>query len=208
MEQSEKKVLAIIAIVIGAIALISSWMPFINNGSFVIAIIALIIGVFALFFNRKRKKTLTYVSIIISILAMIIVLVTQSMYGKVIDTASKSFDKTSKSCETSYSKSSSIEASSSRAKVKNADTKFKWSESYFNSLVKGQTTYDEVVAKVGKPNSVSDSTDYDIETDAEVPSKDCGWDLNDGSYYANVSIHFIQKNGVLVIDSKSSNGLK
>lgn len=56
MEQSEKKVLAIIAIVIGAIALISSWMPFINNGSFVIAIIALIIGVFALFFNRKRKK--------------------------------------------------------------------------------------------------------------------------------------------------------
>ncbi|HGC8900114.1 TPA: hypothetical protein ACG5JH_001444 [Streptococcus agalactiae] len=201
MEQSEKKVLAIIAIVIGAIALISSWMPFINNGSFVIAIIALIIGVFALFFNRKRKKTLTYVSIIISILAMIIVLVTQSMYGKVIDTASKSF-------ETSYSKSSSIEASSSRAKVKNADTKFKWSESYFNSLVKGQTTYDEVVAKVGKPNSVSDSTDYDIETDAEVPSKDCGWDLNDGSYYANVSIHFIQKNGVLVIDSKSSNGLK
>ncbi|HGA4354701.1 LPXTG cell wall anchor domain-containing protein, partial [Streptococcus agalactiae] len=62
MEQSEKKVLAIIAIVIGAIALISSWMPFINNGSFVIAIIALIIGVFALFFNRKRKKTLTYVS--------------------------------------------------------------------------------------------------------------------------------------------------
>ncbi|HEO4915656.1 TPA: hypothetical protein VA158_001938, partial [Streptococcus agalactiae] len=54
----------------------------------------------------------------------------------------------------------------------------------------------------------SDSTDYDIETDAEVPSKDCGWDLNDGSYYANVSIHFIQKNGVLVIDSKSSNGLK
>ncbi|HEO6583094.1 TPA: hypothetical protein VBB25_000051 [Streptococcus agalactiae] len=202
MEQSEKKVLAIIAIVIGAIALISSWMPFINNGSFVIAIIALIIGVFALFFNRKRKKTLTYVSIIISILAMIIVLVTQSMYGKVIDTASKSFDKTSKSYETSYSKSSS------RAKVKNADAKFKWSESYFNSLVKGQTTYDEVVAKVGKPNSVSDSTDYDIETDAEVPSKDCGWDLNDGSYYANVSIHFIQKNGVLVIDSKSSNGLK
>lgn len=202
MEQSEKKVLAIIAIVIGAIALISSWMPFINNGSFVIAIIALIIGVFALFFNRKRKKTLTYVSIIISILAMIIVLVTQSMYGKVIDIASKSFDKTSKSYETSYSKSSS------RAKVKNADAKFKWSESYFNSLVKGQTTYDEVVAKVGKPNSVSDSTDYDIETDAEVPSKDCGWDLNDGSYYANVSIHFIQKNGVLVIDSKSSNGLK
>ncbi len=56
MEQSEKKVLAIIAIVIGAIALISSWMPFINNGSFVIAIIALIIGVFALFLIENAKK--------------------------------------------------------------------------------------------------------------------------------------------------------
>ncbi|SQA20194.1 prophage pi3 protein 59 [Streptococcus agalactiae] len=50
MEQSEKKVLPIIAIIIGAIALISSWMPFINNGSFVIAIIALIIGFFCVIF--------------------------------------------------------------------------------------------------------------------------------------------------------------
>lgn len=33
MKQDEKKVLGIIALVFGSIALITSWMPFINNAS-------------------------------------------------------------------------------------------------------------------------------------------------------------------------------
>ncbi|AOD26530.1 hypothetical protein [Streptococcus thermophilus] len=51
-------------------------------------------------------------------------------------------------------------------------------------------------------------TDYDSDSDSDVPSKDCDWDLEDGSYDASVSIHFIQKNGTYVVDSKTGSGLK
>ncbi|MDA5459802.1 prophage pi3 protein 59 [Weissella confusa] len=50
-KQPEKKVVGIIAIVFGAIALVTSWMPFVNNASFVLAIIGLIIALIALVMN-------------------------------------------------------------------------------------------------------------------------------------------------------------
>jgi len=52
----ERKVLGILAIIFGAIALFGSWMPIINNLSFVIAILALILGLIGLAINRKRPK--------------------------------------------------------------------------------------------------------------------------------------------------------
>lgn len=57
IKEDEKKVLGIIALVFGGIALVTSWMPFINNASAVLAIIAFILGVIAFFINLKRKKT-------------------------------------------------------------------------------------------------------------------------------------------------------
>ena len=44
MKQDEKKVLGIIALVFGGIALITSWMPFINNASAILAIVGFIVG--------------------------------------------------------------------------------------------------------------------------------------------------------------------
>ena len=48
----ERKVLGILAIIFGAISLFGSWMPIINNLSFVIAILALILGLIGLAINR------------------------------------------------------------------------------------------------------------------------------------------------------------
>ena len=59
LKEDEKKVLAIIALVFGGIALVTSWMPFINNASAVLAIIAFILGVIAFFINLKKKKVLS-----------------------------------------------------------------------------------------------------------------------------------------------------
>ena len=56
----ERKVLGILAIIFGAIALFGSWMPIINNLSFVIAILALILGLIGLAINRKRPKNVGY----------------------------------------------------------------------------------------------------------------------------------------------------
>lgn len=202
--KDEKKVLGILAIVFGGIALVGSWLPILNNVSFVIAIVALILGVIALIVNRKNKKVLAIVGTCLSIASIVIVLVTQTMYSNAIDSASKEFDKASSSIDADYSKSSSEDAS----KEAKADSNFKWTNAYFDSIVDGTTTYDEIVATVGQPNKTETDTDYDSDSDSDVPSKDCDWDLEDGSYDASVSIHFIQKNGTYVVDSKTGSGLK
>ena len=202
--KDEKKVLGILAIVFGGIALVGSWVPILNNVSFFIAIISLILGVIALIVNRKNKKVLAVVGTCLSIASIIIVLATQSMYSSAIDNASKAIDKASSSIDADYSKSSSEKAS----KEAKADSNFKWTDAYFDSVVDGTTTYDEIVATVGEPNTTKTDTDYDIDSDSNVPSKDCDWDLDNGSYYASVSIHFVQKNGTYVVDYKTGTGLK
>ena len=179
-------------------------MPILNNVSFFIAIISLILGVIALIVNRKNKKVLAVVGTCLSIASIIIVLATQSMYSSAIDNASKAIDKASSSIDADYSKSSSEKAS----KEAKADSNFKWTDAYFDSVVDGTTTYDEIVATVGEPNTTKTDTDYDIDSDSNVPSKDCDWDLDNGSYYASVSIHFVQKNGTYVVDYKTGTGLK
>ena len=202
--KDEKKVLGILAIVFGGVALIGSWVPILNNVSFFIAIISLILGVIALIVNRKNKKVLAVVGTCLSIASIFIVLATQSMYSSAIDNASKAIDKASSSIDADYSKSSSEKAS----KEAKADSNFKWTDAYFDSVVDGTTTYDEIVATVGEPNTTKTDTDYDIDSDSNVPSKDCDWDLDNGSYYASVSIHFVQKNGTYVVDYKTGTGLK
>lgn len=87
------KVLSIISIVIGALALVTSWMPFVNNASAVLAVVAFILGLIALIFNFKNKKILSLISIAIAIISFTIVLITQAAYestiNHAIDSASK-----------------------------------------------------------------------------------------------------------------------
>lgn len=105
--EDEKKVLGILAIVFGGIALVGSWVPILNNVSFFIAIVALILGVIALIVNRKNKKVLAIVGTCLSIASIIIVLATQSMYSSALDNASKAIDETSSSTTEQASSSSS-----------------------------------------------------------------------------------------------------
>ncbi|MGL5301450.1 MAG: DUF4190 domain-containing protein [Weissella confusa] len=102
----EKKVVAIIALVMAILGLVLSWVPIINNVAAVFALFGIVLGVIALLINRKNKKTMSLVSTILSILAIIIVLVTQSMYSKAVDHASKSVDKSMSSISSSIASSS------------------------------------------------------------------------------------------------------
>ena len=103
--KQESKVLGILAIVFGAIALLGSWIPIINNISFLFAIIALIFGIIGLFVNRKRTKTLAIIGTVISVVSIIIVIATQAMYAKSLDKVSKDVEQAVSSA------SSSIESS-------------------------------------------------------------------------------------------------
>lgn len=94
MEDTKKnehyKALSIISITIGSLALITSWIPFINNASAVLAIFSLILGVIALFLNLKNKKILSLIGVGISALSIFIVLTTQATYSSVIKHATDS----------------------------------------------------------------------------------------------------------------------
>ena len=87
--KQERKVLGILAIIFGGIALLGSWMPIINNFSFILAVLALIFGLIGLALNRKRPKTLAIIGTVLSVVSIAIVLATQAMYAKSLDKIGK-----------------------------------------------------------------------------------------------------------------------
>ncbi len=85
-----RSVAAIVALVLGIVAIVMSWMPIINNLAFVIGIIGLIVaivGVVGVLRGKKAGKVLAIVALVVNIAALAIVLGTQSMYSAAIDDA-------------------------------------------------------------------------------------------------------------------------
>lgn len=199
VHQTEKKVLGILAIIFGILGLLGSWVPIINNFSFVLAALAIILGIIGLLVNRKRPKTLSIIGLILSILTIIIVLVTQTFYVKVLDNVSKEVETTISSVESSMS--------SSQAEV---DEQFKWTKEDFDALVVGDTltgfggsNYDDVIAKYGDPQTTSESSAGDYT------SKFIDYNTMGGSDYKSVSLQFVQQaDGSWLLAMKNAFGLE
>ncbi|CAH1855741.1 DUF4352 domain-containing protein [Convivina praedatoris] len=96
MKQDERKVLGILAIVFGGIALALSWVPIINNVAFFFGIIALILGLIALLINRKNKKILSIIGTVLAVASIGIVLITQSAYSHAWNKATETVTKETK----------------------------------------------------------------------------------------------------------------
>ena len=195
----ERKVLGILAIIFGAIALFGSWMPIINNLSFVIAILALILGLIGLAINRKRQKMLAIIGTVLAVVSMVIVIATQLMYARALNNAAKSVE------ETVSSVSSSIESSQ-----KEEDAKFNWTKEQFDALQVGDiinygaggTNYDDIASVHGEPNNVTTSSvnDHDSKTVSYTST---------GSKYKSVILSFSkQDDGSFLLTSKVSSGLE
>ena len=195
----ERKVLGILAIIFGAIALFGSWMPIINNLSFVIAILALILGLIGLAINRKRPKMLAIIGTVLAVVSMVIVIATQLMYARALNNAAKSVE------DTVSSVSSSIESSQ-----KEEDAKFNWTKEQFDALQVGDiinygaggTNYDDVASVHGEPNNVTTSSvnDHDSKTVSYTST---------GSKYKSVILSFSkQDDGSFLLTSKVSSGLE
>ena len=197
--KQERKVLGILAIIFGAIALLGSWMPIINNFSFILAILALIFGLIGFAVNRKRPKTLAIIGTVLAVVSIAIVLVTQAMYAKSLKEIGKNVE------ETVSSVSSSIESSQ-----KEEDAKFNWTKEQFDALQVGDiinygaggTSYDEVASVHGEPNNVTTSSvnDHDSKTVSYTST---------GSKYKSVILSFSkQDDGSFLLTSKVSSGLE
>ncbi len=197
--KQERKVLGILAIIFGGIALLGSWMPIINNFSFILAILALIFGLIGFAVNRKRPKTLAIIGTVLAVVSIAIVLVTQAMYAKSLKELGKNVE------ETVSSVSSSIESSQ-----KEEDAKFNWTKEQFDALQVGDiinygaggTNYDDVASVHGEPNNVTTSSvnDHDSKTVSYTST---------GSKYKSVILSFSkQDDGSFLLTSKVSSGLE
>lgn len=97
-QQAPRSVAAIVALVLGVIALISSWAPIINNLSFVFALVGVVFAVVGLVGTLRGKKSgrgLAIASTVVNVVAVAIVLATQSAYSAAIDEAASGTVQTS-----------------------------------------------------------------------------------------------------------------
>ena len=205
MMQQENKVLGILAIVFGAIALLGSWIPIINYLSFFIATLALVLGIVGLVINPKGQKTLAIIGSIISFFALVIALVTQAFYSHVFNEAGKKIESFASSYS-SYIDSSERE----EEKEKEEKTKFAWTKAEFDALKEGDilkkgaggTKYEDVIRDHGKPTDETTSTvsGSELKTITYLPG---------GSKYQAVILTFSKnEDGSFLLTSKIGTGLE
>ena len=83
--------LSLTALILGIIAVFTSFIPILNNLSFFIAIIGGVLGIIALI--KKQKKVMSIISIIIAVLAIVFTVWAQASLSKSIDEIFDDFDK-------------------------------------------------------------------------------------------------------------------
>ena len=87
--------LAIASMVLGILALLLSWIPIINNLAAVLALVGLGLGIPALIFSRRGTHGgtgLAITGLVTSVVALVLVVVTQLFFAKVIDEVDRAID--------------------------------------------------------------------------------------------------------------------
>lgn len=89
-ETAPLSAMAVTALVLGIIALLTSFLPIINNVSFLLALLGAvfgIVGVLATVRGTRRGKPLAVSALVLNIVAFAVVLATQAMFSAAIDEA-------------------------------------------------------------------------------------------------------------------------
>lgn len=97
---SEKRgtsAMAIVGLVLGIIAAVSSWVPIVNNLSFVIGAIGLVLAIVGLVGTLRGKRSgkgLAVAAVVVNVVALVVVLASQSAMSAAIDDATSGPDVT------------------------------------------------------------------------------------------------------------------
>ena len=168
MKPEEQKVLGILATIFGAIALLGSWIPFVNYLSFFIAIVAFILGIIGLIVNLKKRKTMAIIGTSLAIASVVLFLTTQILYANVykefVREFNRSYREASASMEREEESDLTDDSSASIPEEEEEDT-FTWTQEQFDALIegdldnkgKGGTNYKDIIRKHGLPDSEFDS---------------------------------------------------
>ena len=157
MKPEEQRVLGILATIFGAIALLGSWIPFINYLSLFIGIVAFILGIIGLIVNLKKRKTMAIIGTSLAVASVVLFFTTQVLYADVYKEYAKEFNRSY--IDTSASMERKEESGST-------DDTFTWTQEQFDALIegdldnkgKGGTNYKDIIKKHGLPDSEFDST--------------------------------------------------
>lgn len=163
MKPEEQRVLGILATIFGAIALLGSWIPFINYPSLFIGIVAFILGIIGLIVNLKKRKKIAIIGTSLAVASVVLFFTTQVLYADVYKEYAREF----------YRSYMDTNASMEREeKSGSTDDTFTWTQEQFDALIegdldnkgKGGTTYEDIINKHGKPDSDFDFTLGDYNT--------------------------------------------
>lgn len=157
MKPEEQRVLGILATIFGAIALLGSWIPFINYPSLFIAIVAFILGIIGLIVNLKKRKTMAIIGTFLAFASVVLFFTTQVLYADVYKEYAKEFNR-------SYMDTSASMEPEEKSGL--TDDTFAWTQEQFDALIegdldnkgKGGTNYEDIINKHGKPDSEFDFT--------------------------------------------------
>ena len=168
MKPEEQRVLGILATIFGAIALLGSWIPFINYLSFFIAIVAFILGIIGLIVNLKKRKTMAIIGTSLAVASVVLFFTTQVLYANVykefVREFNRSYSEASASMEREEESDLTDDSAYSIPEEEENDT-FTWTQEQFDALIegdldnkgKGGTNYKDIIKKHGLPNSEFDS---------------------------------------------------
>ena len=169
MKPEEQRVLGILATIFGAIALLGSWIPFINYLSFFIAIVAFILGIIGLIVNLKKRKTIAIIGTSLAVASVVLFFTTQVLYANVykefVREFNRSYSEASASMEREEESDLTDDSAYSIPEEEEDDT-FTWTQKEFDALIegdldnkgKGGTNYKDIIKKHGLPDSEFDST--------------------------------------------------
>ena len=177
MKQKEEKILGILAIIFGALALLGSWLPIISILAFFFAIVAIALGVFGIGLNLNNHKILAIIGTTLGVLSIFLVLMTQVLPSGVFTDLAKNFrhpysSLTSITEDEEFRNLPDYKSDEDKNEEDSEDTDtFSWTQEQFDALIEGDTTnrgnggtnYKDIISKHGLPDSEFDSTSADYE---------------------------------------------
>ena len=215
MKQKEEKILGIIAIILGTLALLGSWLPIISVLSFFFAIIAIGLGVFGIILNLQNRKILAIIGTALGIGSIFLVLTTQVLPSGVFTDLTRNFrhpyrSLTSLTEDEEFGKLPDYRSDEDNDQEDTEDTdSFTWTKEQFDALIEGDTAnrgkggsnYKDIISKHGQPDSEIESAsgDYEIKKISYVSL---------GSNTKTVVLTFVkQENGQFLLIRKFALGL-
>ena len=215
MKQKEEKILGIIAIILGTLALLGSWLPIISVLSFFFAIIAIGLGVFGIILNLQNRKILAIIGTALGIGSIFLVLTTQVLPSGVFSDLARNFRHPYRSLislteddDFGTLPDNSTDEDNDEDNTEDTDS-FTWTKEQFDALIEGDTAnrgkggsnYKDIISKHGQPDSEIESAsgDYEIKKISYVSL---------GSNTKTVVLTFVkQENGQFLLIRKFALGL-